>query len=138
METTEANPTINNQHNIPLNPPSVEAAYKRKCIELKKRLNEIEAHNEEMRLRNMRGTRYIQKMRLESCMLLERLAVLTGDSEAKPADATNVHGESTPTNNRFNGSSKRRSSYGQGYVDDMSDGSSKGHPPTVCIHSCNS
>ncbi|KAE8350106.1 hypothetical protein BDV28DRAFT_151261 [Aspergillus coremiiformis] len=60
------------------NPPSVEVAYKRKCIALKKRLSEIETENELMRTRNRRGWQYIQKMRLESCILLERLAKVTG------------------------------------------------------------
>lgn len=60
------------------NPPSVEAAYKRKCIALKKRLGELEDENELMRVRNKRGWQYIQKMRLESCILLERLAESTG------------------------------------------------------------
>ncbi|KAB8235403.1 hypothetical protein ETB97_002357 [Aspergillus alliaceus] len=63
------------------NPPSVEVAYKRKCIALKKRLSEIEAENELMRTRNRRGWQYIQKMRLESCILLERLAKVTGMTE---------------------------------------------------------
>ncbi|KAI5296847.1 hypothetical protein KEM55_005497, partial [Ascosphaera atra] len=68
-------------HPVLPNPPSVEAAYKRKCIELKKRLKEVEATNEELRYRNLRGRRYIEKMRLESCILLERLSVLMGMKE---------------------------------------------------------
>ncbi|GKZ33263.1 hypothetical protein AbraIFM66950_003101 [Aspergillus brasiliensis] len=67
------------------NPPSVENAYKRKCLALKKRLNEIEEENELMRLRNRRGWQYIQKMRLESCILLERLAKVTGMTEEAQA-----------------------------------------------------
>ncbi|EEP81453.1 predicted protein [Uncinocarpus reesii 1704] len=63
---------------LPPNPPSIEAAYKQKCIDLKKRLQEIEAHNDMLRIRNERGRRYVQKMRLESCILLERLGLLTG------------------------------------------------------------
>jgi hypothetical protein len=63
----------------------VEGAYKRKCIALKKRLNEIEAENEMMRMRNKRGWQYIQKMRLESCILLERLAKVTGMAEEAQA-----------------------------------------------------
>lgn len=59
------------------NPPSVEVAYKRKCIALKKRLSDVEDENELMRVRNKRGWQYIQKMRLESCILLERLAEST-------------------------------------------------------------
>ncbi|KAJ5123902.1 uncharacterized protein N7515_007727 [Penicillium bovifimosum] len=71
----------------PANPPSVEIAYKRKCISLKKRLAEVEAENEIMRTRNRRGNQYIQKMRLETCMLLERLAKVTGMADEAKAGA---------------------------------------------------
>ncbi|KAL8853120.1 MAG: hypothetical protein Q9221_002002 [Calogaya cf. arnoldii] len=54
-------------------PPSVEAAYKKKCIQLKKRLNEIEADNDKKRLRIDRNKRFIEKMRLERAILLEHL-----------------------------------------------------------------
>ncbi|KAK9856374.1 hypothetical protein MYU51_001239 [Penicillium brevicompactum] len=73
----------------PSNPPSVEIAYKRKCIALKKRLAEVEAENELMRTRNRRGTQYIQKMRLETCMLLERLSKVTGMADEAKAGASN-------------------------------------------------
>lgn len=52
----------------------MEAAYYRKCIALKRRLNEIEANNEAARLRKVRLDRAILKMRLERAFLLERLA----------------------------------------------------------------
>lgn len=58
--------------NSPL-PPSVEAAYYRKCIELKRRINEIEASNDELRLRKARTERGILKLRLERAFLLEQL-----------------------------------------------------------------
>ncbi|KAL8637055.1 MAG: hypothetical protein Q9226_009168, partial [Calogaya cf. arnoldii] len=54
-------------------PPSVEAAYKKKCIQLKKRLNEIEADNDKKRLRIDRNKRFIEKMRLERAIMLEHL-----------------------------------------------------------------
>lgn len=73
----------------PANPPSVEIAYKRKCIALKKRLAEVEAENELMRTRNRRGSQYIQKMRLETCMLLERLAKVTGMADEAKTGAAN-------------------------------------------------
>ncbi|CAG7941052.1 unnamed protein product [Penicillium olsonii] len=73
----------------PANPPSVEIAYKRKCIALKKRLAEVEAENELMRTRNRRGTQYIQKMRLETCMLLERLTKVTGMADEAKSGASN-------------------------------------------------
>ncbi|KMU91636.1 conserved hypothetical protein, variant [Coccidioides immitis H538.4] len=84
MEANEPNPlsqpptNASNAPPPPPNPPSIESAYKQKCIDLKKRLQEIESHNEALRARNERGHRYLQKMRLESCILLERLGLLTG------------------------------------------------------------
>lgn len=73
----------------PANPPSVEIAYKRKCIALKKRLAEVEAENEIMRTRNRRGSQYIQKMRLETCMLLERLTKVTGMADEAKTGTVN-------------------------------------------------
>lgn len=54
--------------------PSVEKAYYRKCIELKRRLNEVEEANDAARLRRLRLNRAIMKMRLERAFLLEQLA----------------------------------------------------------------
>lgn len=59
--------------NSPL-PPSVETAYYRKCIELKRRINEIEESNDSLRVRKMRTERAILKMRLERGFLLEKIA----------------------------------------------------------------
>ena len=53
--------------------PSVEKAYYRKCIELKRRLNEVEAANDEAKIRRMRLDRGIMKMRLERAFLLDEL-----------------------------------------------------------------
>ncbi|KAI9706748.1 MAG: hypothetical protein M1820_004718 [Bogoriella megaspora] len=58
--------------NTPL-PPSVEKAYYRKCIELKRRINEVEESNDAYRLRKIRLDRAILKMRLERAFLLEQL-----------------------------------------------------------------
>jgi hypothetical protein len=138
MEAADGPSALNNQQQAPLNPPSVEAAYKRKCIELKKRLNEVETHNEELRLRNQQGARYIQKMRLETAMLLERLAELTGGAEGKASDNNNNGTNNDDDNNNeleepgYEDVGKRGGpSYGHGYLDEVSDGSSDGHPPTV-------
>ncbi|KAK4561808.1 hypothetical protein LTR86_004487 [Recurvomyces mirabilis] len=54
--------------------PSVEKAYYRKCIELKRRLNEVEAANDEAKIRRVRLDRAIMKMRLERAFLLEQLS----------------------------------------------------------------
>lgn len=117
------------------NPPSVEIAYKRKCIGLKKRLNEIEAENELMRVRNKRGWKYIQKMRLESCILLERLANVTGMAEEAQTGvnpelrerAAAMMSNMVPLNGA--------TSHGNGapYYDDETEGSSEEQPPTVSL-----
>ena len=57
----------------PVLPPSVEEAYKKKCIELKRRLTEVEESNDAFRLRKVRLNRAIRKMRLERALLLENL-----------------------------------------------------------------
>lgn len=54
-------------------PPSVEAAYYRKCIDLRRRITDIEDNNDGTRLRITRLNRGIQKMRLERAFLLEQL-----------------------------------------------------------------
>lgn len=70
-------------------PPSVEEAYRAKCIQLKQRLNEIEEANDGARARITRINRGIQKSRLERAFLLEQLAKRTKthveDSEGSPS-----------------------------------------------------
>ena len=90
----------------PTLPPSVEEAYKKKCIELKRRLNEVEESNDVYRLRKVRLLRGIRKMRLERAFLLEIL----GKRMRK-----NGSGGNGP----------------HGFYDEESEGSSEG-PPTVC------
>lgn len=58
--------------NSPL-PPSVETAYYRKCIELKRRINEIEENNDILRTRKVRVERAVLKLRLERALMLERI-----------------------------------------------------------------
>lgn len=53
--------------------PSVEKAYYRKCIELKRRLNEVETANDEAKIRRVRLDRGIMKMRVERAFLLDEL-----------------------------------------------------------------
>ncbi|KAL3419239.1 hmg box protein [Phlyctema vagabunda] len=73
----------------PTLPPSVEEAYRRKCIQLKQRMNEVEEANDASRLRLVRMQRQIEKMRLERAFLLEQLAKRTStnveDSEGSPS-----------------------------------------------------
>lgn len=70
-------------------PPSVEEAYRKKCIQLKTRLNEVEEANDASRLRIERLNRAIEKGRLERAFLLEQLAKRTStnveDSEGSPS-----------------------------------------------------
>lgn len=58
----------------PTLPPSVEEAYKKKCIELRRRMIEVEEQNDQMRLRRTRLIRGIRKMRLERAILMDVLA----------------------------------------------------------------
>ena len=88
-------------------PPSVEAAYRRKCIELRRRMAEVERHNDEMRLLRARRLRSIRKLRLERALLLEHLGKRMKKNDKNP------HGLAT-------------------VFDEDSEGSSDG-PPTVCF-----
>jgi hypothetical protein len=75
-------------------PPSVEEAYRRKCIQLKQRMNEVEEANDASRARLVRLHRAIDKMRLERAFLLEQLAKRTStnveDSEGSPSPPPTV------------------------------------------------
>lgn len=88
----------------PTLPPSVEEAYKKKCIELKRRMNEVEESNDAFRLRKVRLMRGIRKMRLERAFLLEILGKRMRKNGSGP---NGVHG----------------------FYDEESEGSSEG-PPT--------
>lgn len=58
--------------NAPL-APTQELAYRKKCIQLKRRLAEIEANNDSTRRRIAQETQRIQKMRLNRSVLLKQL-----------------------------------------------------------------
>jgi hypothetical protein len=114
------------------NPPSIELAYKKKCIQLKKRLNEIEAENDSMRARNKRAKSYIQKMRLETCIMLERLATLTGMLDDQQAQS----GSGPLANPELRAKAAAimddaRAAVGHDVLDDETEGSSEERPPTV-------
>jgi hypothetical protein len=117
------------------NPPSIELAYKKKCIQLKKRLNEIETENDSMRNRNKRAKSYIQKMRLETCIMLERLATLTGmldeqqGSSAAQSGGPLVNAELKAKAAAIMGDA--RAAIGHDVLDDETEGSSEERPPTV-------
>ncbi|KAK3333224.1 hypothetical protein B0T19DRAFT_120100 [Cercophora scortea] len=73
----------------PALPPSVEEAYRRKCVQLKQRTSEVEEANDAARLRLSRLKRQVEKMRLERAFLLEQLSKRTSanveDSEGSPS-----------------------------------------------------
>ncbi|KAI9826401.1 MAG: hypothetical protein M1832_000318 [Thelocarpon impressellum] len=75
-------------------PPSVEQNYRRKCIELKRRMNEVDENNDAYRLRKIRLNRGIMKLRLERAFMLEQLAKRTStnveDSEGSPSPPPTV------------------------------------------------
>jgi hypothetical protein len=85
----------------PTLPPSVEDAYRRKCIQLKQRLNEVEESNDTARARLSRLQRGIEKMRLERAFLLEQLAKRTStnveDSEGSPSPPPSVSPVGSPS-----------------------------------------
>ena len=58
--------------NAPL-APTQELAYRKKCIQLKRRLAEIEANNDATRKRILQETEHVQKMRLLRAILLNHL-----------------------------------------------------------------
>lgn len=74
--------------------PSVEEAYRRKCIQLRQRTNEVEESNEQSRQRLVLLSKEIQKSRLERAFLLENLAKRTStnveDSEGSPSPPPTV------------------------------------------------
>ena len=82
----------------PTLPPSVEEAYRKKCIELKRRMGEVEQNNDSFRLRKNRLLRGIRKMRLERSFLLHELG------------------------------KRMRKNGANGYWDEESEGSSEGPP----------
>jgi solute carrier family 25 phosphate transporter 3 len=132
--------TTTNNHNTP-NPPSIELAYKKKCIQLKKRLNEIEAENDLIRARNKRAKFYVAKMRLETCIMLERLATVTGmlDEASSSAAAGGAGGQQgggqISAELRAKAAAIVTSAHAQstqGLMDDETEGSSEEQPPTVC------
>jgi hypothetical protein len=75
-------------------PPSVEEAYRRKCVQLKNRTTEVEEANDAARLRLARIKRQVEKLRIERAFLLEQLAKRTStnveDSEGSPSPPPTV------------------------------------------------
>ncbi|KJR80805.1 uncharacterized protein SPSK_05295 [Sporothrix schenckii 1099-18] len=74
---------------VPTLPPSVEEAYRRKCVFLKQRMADVEEANDAVRVRLARLKRQVEKQRLERAFLLEQLAKRTStnveDSDGSPS-----------------------------------------------------
>lgn len=88
-------PVTSKPGNIPPSlPPSVEEAYRRKCVQLKNRTTEIEESNDAARLRLSRIKRQVEKLRIERAFLLEQLARRTSanveDSDGSPSPPPTV------------------------------------------------
>jgi hypothetical protein len=110
--------------NAPL-APSQEAAYRKKCIQLKRRLTEIEASNDATRRRIEQEKQHVQKMRLMRAILLDHLKTiaetpgkklspeqleelgLRADGRARVSEMVGLEGEARPE--------------GEGLLDDSSD-----------------
>lgn len=131
--------TTTNNHSTP-NPPSIELAYKKKCIQLKKRLNEIEAENDLIRARNKRAKLYVAKMRLETCIMLERLATVTGMLDEAASSSAAVGGSGGGQQGGISAELRAKAAAivtsahaqsTQGVMDDETEGSSEEQPPTV-------
>ncbi|KAI9787909.1 MAG: hypothetical protein M1835_002612 [Candelina submexicana] len=72
---TNGGPHGRRPSNIPPSlPPTVERAYRLKCIQLRRRISDVDDCNDAYRLRKIRLNRGIMKMRLERAFLLEQLA----------------------------------------------------------------
>lgn len=91
-----ANPADSTAIPPPL-PPSVEEAYRRKCLQLKRRTNEVQEDNDAARVRLHRLRRGVEKLRLERAFLLDQLAKRTStnveDSEGSPSPPPTVRDE---------------------------------------------
>ena len=67
--------------------PSQELAYRQKCVDLKRRLSEIETHNESMRRRLTRERHFQNKMRLNRAILLDHMRHLVEQPSSTRFDA---------------------------------------------------
>jgi non-histone protein 10 len=76
-------------HIVLMFPANEESKYKQKCKDLKRRIREIETHNETVAISIERAKRSIQRIRLERALLEEKLEERTNvkvqDSEGSPS-----------------------------------------------------
>lgn len=94
-------------------PPSIEAAYYKKAIELKKRVVDIETNNDVKRQNLMRVNRDVQKLRMERALLIEM--VRNGMAKVAPEEASEESDDSAPPSPPVNKPTRtKRSSKGKG------------------------
>lgn len=121
-------------HTTP-NAPSVERAYKIKCIDLTKRLQEVLDQVDHTRTRNKRGWQAIKRLRLQTAFFLHQLAKLTAMLDE--ADTNNPDPELQARAAALLSNSAPLANLGaslggnSGYIDDDTEGSSDEQPPTV-------
>nr|POE52318.1 hypothetical protein CFP56_70237 [Quercus suber] len=94
--------------NTPL-APSVEKAYYRKCIELKRRLNDVEDANDQAKIKRVRLDRAIMKLRLERAFLLEQLSKRM-DPNVDGSEGSGDDGMATPPPDRPHRDKRKRPS----------------------------
>ena len=73
-------------HRNPPLAPSQELAYRKKCIDLRRRLTEIEQHNDTIRSRINRERAFHDKMRLNRAILMQHLKDVTDGGRLGPED----------------------------------------------------
>ncbi|CEJ89352.1 hypothetical protein VHEMI05201 [[Torrubiella] hemipterigena] len=114
-------------------PPSVEEAYRRKCVQLKHRTLEVEESNDAARLRLARIKRQVEKLRIERAFLLEQLAKRTStnveDSEGSPSPPPTPQIQDKPLRTKRGG---YRKASGGADADTKADGDAEGsNAPTT-------
>ncbi len=76
-------------------PESEDVKYKQKCKDLKRRIQEIEDHNDVVTIKIARAKRAVQRLRLERAFLLEKLEERTfmgvGEEHGKAQSTSNAH-----------------------------------------------
>ena len=114
--------------------PSQEMSYRQKCIDLKRRLSEIEANNDSIRQRLARERRFQDKMRLNRAILLNHMKELV-ESPSKAHGEDKMKTTSASVHNRI---SALRDEKGDGFAfEDSSEISSGDEVKEVCRHSGN-
>ncbi|KAH0840910.1 hypothetical protein FOPE_06402 [Fonsecaea pedrosoi] len=125
--------------NAPL-APTQELAYRKKCIELKRRLAEIESNNDATRKRIIQETEHVQKMRLLRAILLNHLQdIMTAPAKKltpEQLDKIGVLANGNGSLAELAGSSvapelQRKRPDGEGLLDDSSEASDEDEPEPV-------